>query len=164
MNKNNIHTRSGKNFYKGHIYKILQNKTYIGKIVHKNNVYEGLHDPIINFDIFNQTQQLLIKNTLIRKNSTNAESGSLLKGKLFDDNNNYMSPTHSTKNGKRYRYYVSQAQIQNRLQDLGSVSKISSGSARAGEHSLSCLSYFAVSKIITFFLLKKLSNILFKSV
>lgn len=127
LNKNNIHTRSGKNFYKGHIYKILQNKTYIGKIVHKNNVYEGLHDPIINFDIFNQTQQLLIKNTLIRKNSTNAESGSLLKGKLFDDNNNYMSPTHSTKNGKRYRYYVSQAQIQNRLQDLGSVSKISAG-------------------------------------
>lgn len=105
----------------------MQNKTYIGKIVHKNNVYEGLHDPIINFDIFNQTQQLLIKNTLIRKNSTNAESGSLLKGKLFDDNNNYMSPTHSTKNGKRYRYYVSQAQIQNRLQDLGSVSKISAG-------------------------------------
>lgn len=151
LKENNIHTRSGKNFYKGHLYKILQNKTYIGKIVHKNNVYDGLHDPIIDFDIFNKTQQLLTKNALIRKNSTNAESGSLLKGKLFDDKNNYMSPTHSNKriaskgrNGqdvesccvapfnasnqaacKRYRYYVSQAQIQNRLQDLGSVSKIS---------------------------------------
>ena len=153
LQENNIHTRSGKNFYKGHLYKILQNKTYIGKIVHKNNVYDGLHDPIINFDIFNKTQQLLTKNALIRKNSTNAESGSLLKGKLFDDKNNYMSPAHSNKriaskgrNGqdvescrvdpfnasnqaacKRYRYYVSQAQIQNRLQDLGSVSKISAG-------------------------------------
>ena len=153
LKENNIHTRSGKNFYKGHLYKILQNKTYIGKIVHKNNVYDGLHDPIINFDIFNKTQQLLTKNALIRKNSTNAESGSLLKGKLFDDKNNYMSPAHSNKriaskgrNGqdvescrvdpfnasnqaacKRYRYYVSQAQIQNRLQDLGSVSKISAG-------------------------------------
>ena len=153
LKENNIHTRSGKNFYNGHLYKILQNKTYIGKIVHKNNVYDGLHDPIINFDIFNKTQQLLTKNALIRKNSTNAESGSLLKGKLFDDKNNYMSPAHSNKriaskgrNGqdvescrvdpfnasnqaacKRYRYYVSQAQIQNRLQDLGSVSKISAG-------------------------------------
>jgi len=153
LKENNIHTRSGKNFYKGHLYKILQNKTYIGKIVHKNNIYDGLHEPIINFDIFNKTQQLLTKNALIRKNSTNAESGSLLKGKLFDDKNNYMSPTHSNKriaskgrNGqdvescrvdpfnasnqaacKRYRYYVSQAQIQNRLQDLGSVSKISAG-------------------------------------
>lgn len=153
LKENNIHTRSGKNFYKGHLYKILQNKTYIGKIVHINKVYDGLHDPIINFDIFNKTQQLLTKNALIRKNSTNAESGSLLKGKLFDDKNNYMSPAHSNKriaskgrNGqdvescrvdpfnasnqaacKRYRYYVSQAQIQNRLQDLGSVSKISAG-------------------------------------
>lgn len=153
LKENNIHTRSGKNFYKGHLYKILQNKTYIGKIVHKNNIYDGLHEPIINFDVFNKTQQLLTKNALIRKNSTNAESGSLLKGKLFDDKNNYMSPAHSNKriaskgrNGqdvescrvdpfnasnqaacKRYRYYVSQAQIQNRLQDLGSVSKISAG-------------------------------------
>lgn len=49
---NKIYTRSGKNFYKGHLYKILQNKTYIGKIVHKNNVYGGLHEPIIDFEIF----------------------------------------------------------------------------------------------------------------
>lgn len=153
LKSNNINTRSGKSFYKGHLYKILSNKTYIGKIVHKNNVYGGLHEPIIDFEVFEKTQQLLTQNALIRKNSTNAESGSLLKGILFDDKDNYMSPTHSTKRiasrgrngqdvescrvvpfnasnqaaGKRYRYYVSQAQIQNRLQDIGSVSKISAG-------------------------------------
>ena len=127
LKSNKIYTRSGKNFYKGHLYKILSNKTYIGKIVHKNNVYGGLHEPIIDFEVFEKTQQLLTQNALIRKNSTNAESGSLLKGKLFDDKDNYMSPTHSCKNGKRYRYYVSQAQIQNRLQDIGSISKISAG-------------------------------------
>lgn len=38
-----------------------------------------------------------------------------------------MSPSHSNKNGKRYRYYVSQAQIQNRIQDIDSVSKIPAG-------------------------------------
>lgn len=127
LQENKIYTRSGKEFYKGHLYKILQNKTYIGKIVHKNNVYDGLHEPIIDFEIFVKTQRFLAQNALIRKNSTNATSGSLLKGKLFDDKDNYMSPTHSCKSGKRYRYYVSQAQIQNRLQDLGSVSKISAG-------------------------------------
>lgn len=153
LKSNNINTRSGKSFYKGHLYKILSNKTYIGKIVHKNNVYGGLHEPIIDFEVFEKTQQFLAQNALIRKNSTNAESGSLLKGILFDDKDNYMSPTHSTKriasrgrNGqdvescrvdpfnasnqaacKRYRYYVSQAQIKNRLQDIGSVSKISAG-------------------------------------
>lgn len=74
--------------------------------------------------MFEQAQIILKQNALIRKNSTNAKSGSLLKGKLFDDKNNYMSPSHSNKKGKRYRYYVSQAQIQNRFQDLGSLSKI----------------------------------------
>lgn len=151
LQENKIYTRSGKEFYKGHLYKILQNKTYIGKIVHKNNVYDGLHEPIIDFEIFVKTQRFLAQNALIRKNSTNATSGSLLKGKLFDDKDNYMSPTHSCKSGKRYRYYVSQAQIQNRLQDLGSVSKISAGE----------IENFVTEKIKEFAFNKKLLQELF---
>lgn len=151
LKENNINTRSGKNFYKGHLYRILQNKTYIGKIVHKKNIYEGLQKPIIDLDIFEKTQNLLAQNALNRKNATNAQSGSLLKGKLFDDKNNYMSPTHSTKKGKRYRYYVSQAQIQNRLQDLGSITKISAGE----------IENFVISKIKEIVLDKKLLQELF---
>ncbi len=124
LKTNKIFTRKGGIFFKGHLYQILANKAYIGKIVHKSNVYEGLHEPIIPEDLFNKVQELLAKNALARKNSTNAKSASLLKGKLFDDKENYMSPSHSNKQGKRYRYYVSQAQIQNRIQDIGSVSKI----------------------------------------
>lgn len=151
LKENNINTRSGKNFYKGHLYRILQNKAYIGKIVHKKNIYEGLQKPIIDLDIFEKTQNLLAQNALNRKNATNAQSGSLLKGKLFDDKNNYMSPTHSTKNGKRYRYYVSQARIQNRLQDLGSITKISAGE----------IENFVISKIKEIVLDKKLLQELF---
>lgn len=151
LKENNINTRSGKNFYKGHLYRILQNKAYIGKIVHKKNIYEGLQKPIIDLDIFEKTQNLLAQNALNRKNATNAQSGSLLKGKLFDDKNNYMSPTHSTKNGKRYRYYVSQARIQNRLQDLGSITKISAGE----------IENFVISKIKEIVLDKKLLQKLF---
>ena len=120
-----IFTRNGKIFSKGHLYHILSSKVYIGKIEHKNEIYEGLHEAIIADDIFEKTKKLLTTNALIRKNSVNTKSGSLLKGKLFDDNNNYMSPTHSNKKGKRYRYYLSQAEIQNRIQDAGSVSKVS---------------------------------------
>ena len=38
-----------KNFSKSALYQILNNKTYIGKIEHKekNEVYDGLHAPII---------------------------------------------------------------------------------------------------------------------
>ncbi|MDR1168948.1 MAG: hypothetical protein LBK53_08710 [Heliobacteriaceae bacterium] len=35
-----------------------------------------------------------------------------------------MSPSHSNKNGRRYRYYVSQAIIQNRHHEAGTISKI----------------------------------------
>lgn len=122
-----VFTRNGKIFSKGHLYHILSNKVYIGKIEHKNEIHEGLHEAIIADDIFEKTEKLLTTNALIRKNSVNAKSGSLLKGKLFDDNNNYMSPTHSNKKGKRYRYYLSQAEIQNRIHDAGSVSKVPAG-------------------------------------
>ncbi len=125
LKENQVYTRTGKVFTKGHLYKILSNKTYIGKIVHKKEVYDGQHEPIITLEIFDEAQKILQTNSIERKNATNAKSGSLLAKKLFDDKGNYMSPSHSNKKGKRYRYYISQAQLQNRKQDLGAVSKVS---------------------------------------
>lgn len=127
LKNNNVKTRNDKFFSKGHLYKILSCKTYTGKIEHKGNIYEGLHEPIISREVFDKVQKLLVKNALIRKNELNAKSASLLQGLLFDDNGNYMSPTHSNKKGKRYRYYVSQAPIQEKFDEIGSVSKISAG-------------------------------------
>jgi site-specific DNA recombinase len=45
-------------------------------------------------------------------------------GKLFDDRGNRMSPSHATKRGRRYRYYVSQAILQGRKEDVGSVASV----------------------------------------
>jgi site-specific DNA recombinase len=50
-------------------------------------------------------------------------SAALLAGRLFDDRGNRMSPTHANKKGVRYRYYVSQALLQNRKAEVGSVSR-----------------------------------------
>src|SRR5271167_487250 len=47
-----------------------------------------------------------------------------LAGKVFDDRGNRMSPSHATKGGRRYRYYVSQAVLQGREQDAGSLSRV----------------------------------------
>lgn len=125
--ENNTTTKSGKNFAKGHLYRILSNKTYIGKITHKDNVYEGLHESIIDEEIFDKVQRLLSANRICKNNSTSTRNPSLLSGKLFDDNNNYMSPSHSCTRKRRYRYYVSQALIQHRKQDAGTISKIPAG-------------------------------------
>lgn len=127
LKENKIYTRSGKEFYKGHLNKILRNKVYIGKIEHKENVYEGLHDGIVEETIFEKVQKILDFNTAQVNNAVKSKHSSLLAGKLFDSNGNYMSPSHSNnRHNKTYRYYISQAIIQNRQHEAGSLSKIPS--------------------------------------
>ena len=127
LEENNIKTKSGKGFYKGHLYRILSNKTYIGKITHKEKVYDGLHEGIVDEEIFDKVQKILSANKTMQHSPIDRKNPSLLAGKVFDDKNNYMSPSHSNKKGKRYRYYISQAIIQHRMQDAGTISKIPAG-------------------------------------
>jgi site-specific DNA recombinase len=50
----------------------------------------------------------------------------LLAGHLYDDRGHIMSPSHSCKaTGQRYRYYVSQALLQGRPEEAGSVRRVS---------------------------------------
>jgi len=72
-------------------------------------------------------QNLLKENNLNAKSIKHCKTGSLLSGKIFDDKNNYMSPAHSNKNGKRYRYYISQAVIQHDRERIGIIAKIPAG-------------------------------------
>ena len=52
------------------------------------------------------------------------DSDALLAGKLFDDRGNRMSQSHVTKGGRRYRYYLSQAMLQGRKEDAGSIVRV----------------------------------------
>ena len=125
LNESQIYTRTGKSFRKGNLHRILRNKVYIGKIEHKNEVYEGLHDGIIDEKIFNKVQKIMDENSVKAKNSIGSKHVSLLAGKIFDDKGNIMSPSHSrNRHGACYRYYISQAIIQNRADEAGTISKI----------------------------------------
>lgn len=125
LEENNMKTVNGKIFSVGHISKILNNKVYIGKITYKNEEYEGLHNGIIEPDLFERVQQGIKKNKGERKYATNNNQYALLSSKLFDDKGNYMSPTYSyNRHKKRYRYYVSQANIKHKRDLAGSVNKI----------------------------------------
>jgi len=127
LDENKMKSRTDRNISKGNLYKILSNKIYIGLISYKGNDYEGEHEGIIDPDIFNKVQELLKQNRNNNKCKHIAKSPSLLAGKLYDDNGNRMSPSHSNKNGRRYRYYVSQALLQFRKQDAGTSTKIPAG-------------------------------------
>lgn len=97
------------------------------KIIHKNKEYDGLHEPIISEELFNNVQNLLKANSVQRKHSTNAKTGSLLAGLLFDDKGNKMSPSYSNANNKHYRYYISMS-IKNPVDyERGEITKISAG-------------------------------------
>jgi len=127
LDENNIKSRTGRDFSKGNLYKILSNKTYIGMIKHKDTHYNGEHEGIIEEYTFNKAQDLLEKNRNNNKCKITAKSPSLLAGKIFDDNGNRMNPSHSNKKGKRYRYYVSQAIIQGNINKAGTITKIPAG-------------------------------------
>src|ERR1700729_979992 len=46
-------------FSRGHIYKILSNPIYVGRIAHKGQVHEGQQAPIVTQDLWNNVRQSL---------------------------------------------------------------------------------------------------------
>lgn len=103
------HVRPGKPIDKGLIYKLLNNRTYLGELRHKEQWYQAEHLPIIDKDLWDQVQAILATNSHVRGNNTRATVPHLLKGIVFGNDGRAMSPWHTTKkNGRRYRYYVSQ--------------------------------------------------------
>jgi hypothetical protein len=60
----------------------------------------------------------------ITRRIKHSQSGALLQGKLFDDKGNRMGPSFSSKNGIRYRFYVSTA-LRGRSHQAGSVTRVS---------------------------------------
>ena len=108
---------------RGHLYKILSNPIYLGRLTHKGQVNDGLHDPIVDQKTWDEVQRLLTEHAT-RRTGSRQDSDALLVGKLFDDRGNRMSPSHSTKGGRRWRYYISQAVLQGRKHEAGSVARV----------------------------------------
>jgi len=100
-------TTGGKPFARGYLYVILNNPLYIGKIVRKQNIYDGLHAAIVDKELWDEVQAILETNTIQRKTRKNAKSLSLLAGLIHDAHGGSLSTSHTCKGGKRYRYYVS---------------------------------------------------------
>jgi site-specific DNA recombinase len=104
----------GRPLTRGHLYRLLSNPLYAGKVTHKGNVHDGRHQPIIDSETFEQVQALLKENADHRRISTNVTQPHLLTGVLYDETGDRLSPSHATKKGRRYRYYVSHRLMQAR--------------------------------------------------
>ena len=96
----------GRSFSRGHLYRILGNPIYIGKISHKGEIHEGQHPAIIDMPLWNAVQQQLCNHTNGTRRK-NTQIPKLLVGMLFDAQGQKLTPTYSKKGTRLYQYYVS---------------------------------------------------------
>src|SRR5882757_6752266 len=109
-------------FTYGPLAYFLKNRVYIGETHYAGKWFKGEHEGILDRSTFERVQELLKSNTVKRRTKF-SESGALLQGKLFDDKGNRMGPSFSSKNGVRYRFYVSTA-LRGRGHKAGSVARV----------------------------------------
>lgn len=103
--------RGGRPLGRGYLYHLLRNPLYIGRVPHKADSYEGQHPAVIDAETWDAVQKQLATQGPIRSAGTNGRSLSPLQGKLFDESGAPLTPSHTVKSGRRYRYYVSRNAI-----------------------------------------------------
>jgi site-specific DNA recombinase len=94
---------------RGTLYHLLSNPVYIGKTRHGGKLYPGRHEAIIDQETWDKTAEVLASNRIQRRTSRNLASGRMLLGLLFDANGQRFTPTQANKKGRRYAYYLCQA-------------------------------------------------------
>ena len=100
--------RGGGPFARGHVHHILTNPLYAGRIRHRKVVHEGQHPALIESMRWDHIQTMLQDGAAKDRRSRSKSQYSLLCGKLFDETDDRLTPSHTkTRLGKRLRYYIS---------------------------------------------------------
>jgi DNA invertase Pin-like site-specific DNA recombinase len=107
--KRGIRTPRGNAMSKNFLYRMLNNRAYIGEAVHKGTGYAGEHERLIDQRTWDHVQSILKESPRLRASNTRAETPALLKGLLHGPDGAAFSPTHTRKGDRLYRYYVSQS-------------------------------------------------------
>jgi hypothetical protein len=98
--------RGGVHFTQGPLFYMLRNRFYIGEVLYKGEICPGPQPALMDRELFDAVQARLTEQRS-HNVTTKTRSDAPLRGMLFDDAGNAMVPTHATKQGVRYRYYVS---------------------------------------------------------
>ncbi len=115
---------------KGRIYKLLNNRVYVGDAVHKGTAYHGEHEAIIAKTLWDKVRAVLAESPKARAGRTRAQTPALLKGVIFGPDGRAMSPTHTRRGHKLYRYYVSQSVIKGGA-DVSAIGRLPAGEIEA---------------------------------
>jgi site-specific DNA recombinase len=121
-----IKTKSNKPVEKGYVYRIISNPVYVGEARHKGTCYPGEHEAIIDRPLWQRVQGVLKVSPRKRAAHSRARTPALLKGLIFGPTGAAMTPSHTRRNGKLYRYYVAM-DVLKRGAEPGPVSRIPAG-------------------------------------
>nr|WP_166179439.1 recombinase family protein [Altererythrobacter segetis] len=98
----------GKPFLLSNLYYLLENRIYVGEIVHRGQVYPGQHEAIVDRALFERVQTSLEGNRRRRRTRPTRESHCKLMGLVHDGMGAPMGCTFSYgRGGRLYCYYVS---------------------------------------------------------
>ncbi|WP_147652728.1 recombinase family protein [Vulcaniibacterium gelatinicum] len=104
--------RTGTRIDKKYIHKVLRNRIYLGELSNRGQWYPGVHEPIIERQLWDQVHAVLARDSHARSVETKIRSrnDALLRGLLYAPTGERMYPTYSRKNGRKYQYYVSKSE------------------------------------------------------
>jgi DNA invertase Pin-like site-specific DNA recombinase len=103
--------RGGRPWTKGAIYKVLANRVYLGETVHKGVAYPGEHARIVEQRAWDKAHAVMAEPAHQRGAATRAQIPALLKGLIYGPSGRPMSPSHTRRHGRIYRYYVTREAI-----------------------------------------------------
>jgi hypothetical protein len=83
----------------GPLAHLLRNRFYVGEVAYRGEIHPGEHGPILDRALFDAVQTRL-KEQAVARSAIRSSSPSLLAGRIFDDRNNPMTPTHANKKGR----------------------------------------------------------------
>ncbi len=109
-----VFNKRGKQIDKGFIYKLINNRVYLGEAVHKGTSYPGEHEAIISQELWDGVHAILKESPRTRGAKNRVGTDALLKGIIFAANGTAMTPTFTRKGERLYHYYVSMDLLRNR--------------------------------------------------
>ncbi len=116
-------TVGGIAFTRGPLAHLLRNRFYIGEVIFKGEVLPGQQPAILDRDLFDAVQAKL-NDQWTNHTAARAKSEALLIGRIYDDRGSRMSPSHASKQGIKYRYYVSSPLLHAQAERAGSVRRV----------------------------------------
>lgn len=99
--------KQGRRIDKGYLYRVLNNRVYLGEAMHKGTAHPGEHQAIIERNLWDQVHDLISASPRQRTTRPKGRTPAILKGLIFGPTGVAMTPAHTRKGGRLYRYYVS---------------------------------------------------------